>query len=161
LARVNGVRVGHAVVMKTEDITEPRGYECWALLRTAQVGRLALICAGHPEILPVNYLVDQGSLVVRTGEGSLFGNLTASGTGIEVALEVDGVQPEGGPAIGDLRAWSVVVRGYARRITGPEAILNAAHLPVFPWLAGLTPVLVRIEPTDVSGRQFADSKSPH
>jgi nitroimidazol reductase NimA-like FMN-containing flavoprotein (pyridoxamine 5'-phosphate oxidase superfamily) len=32
--------------------------ECLNLLATAQVGRVALVVDGHPEILPVNYALD-------------------------------------------------------------------------------------------------------
>ena len=45
--------------------------ECWALLRDAKVGRLAIAIAGHPDIFPINYIVDEHhdhgrSIVFRT-----------------------------------------------------------------------------------------------
>ena len=39
---------------------------CWDLLRGVSVGHLAVLVDGHPEIFPVNYKVDHGSVVFRT-----------------------------------------------------------------------------------------------
>ena len=40
--------------------------ECWALLRAADVGRLAVSIAERPDIFPVNFAVDHGTIVFRT-----------------------------------------------------------------------------------------------
>jgi hypothetical protein len=45
-------------------------HECWAMLRTVSVGRLAVLADGRPDIFPINYTVDGGTLVFRTGEGT-------------------------------------------------------------------------------------------
>ena len=37
--------------------------DCWNLLRGVSVGRLAVWVNDHPEIFPINYKVDRGSLV--------------------------------------------------------------------------------------------------
>jgi nitroimidazol reductase NimA-like FMN-containing flavoprotein (pyridoxamine 5'-phosphate oxidase superfamily) len=44
--------------------------ESWALLRQTDVGRLAVIVDDRPDIFPVNYLVDHGSVVIRTAPGA-------------------------------------------------------------------------------------------
>ncbi len=44
--------------------------ECWALLRGSVVGRLAISIANHPDIFPINYVVDHGTVVFRTAEGT-------------------------------------------------------------------------------------------
>src|SRR6476619_1600285 len=44
-------------------------HECWSLLRSVTVGRLAVWVDDHPDIFPINYTVDHGSLVFRTAEG--------------------------------------------------------------------------------------------
>ena len=77
------------------------------LLRSAQVGRLAVIVNDHPEIFPVNYLVDRGTVVFRTAEGT---KLAAVAFGSNVAFEVDGYEPDKGVA------WSVVMKGRASEI---------------------------------------------
>ena len=120
-------------------------HTCLSLLRGADVGRLALAVDGRPEIFPVNYLVDHGTILFRTGAGTKFAGIIA---GRYVAFEVDGYQPEAG------EAWSVVVKGRAEEITILTEVLDAMTFPLFPWHAGLKPHFVRIVPDDISGRRF-------
>lgn len=124
--------------------TELSSTESWSLLREAVVGRLAVVVDGSPDIFPVNYVVDHGSLVFRTAEGTKL--LAAAGH--RVAFEVDSYDPTSG------RAWSVVVRGTAREIRRLHDILEAMDLNVFPWHAAPKPRFVRIEVDAVTGRQF-------
>ena len=120
-------------------------HECWAMLRTVSVGRLAVLVDGQPDIFPINYTVDGGTLVFRTGEGT---KLAASTGGAPVALEADGVD-----AISGL-AWSVVVKGPAAAITGTEHILDTAALYLFPWQAGKKDAFIRVSPDSITGRRF-------
>lgn len=118
--------------------------QCWALLRTALVGRMAVVVAGAPDIFPVNHVVDQGSLVFRTAEGTKL--LAAAGH--RVAFEVDGYDPATG------QAWSVVAKGQAHEVKQLHDVLDAMELNVFPWNASPKPRFVRIEPDEVTGRRF-------
>ncbi len=119
--------------------------ECWALIRTAEVARLAICVDGQPEIFPINYVIDHGSIVFRSAPGT---KLSAIADGAPVALEVDGVDVVAG------QAWSVVVKGQAAAVAEPYGVFEATDLPLFPWQATPKPVFVRIEPTEVSGRRF-------
>src|SRR5881398_559773 len=78
--------------------------QCWDLLRQVSVGRLAVWIDDHPDIFPLNYAVDHGTLVFRTGEGTKLGGALGE---TPVALEADGVDAVSG------MAWSVVVKGKA------------------------------------------------
>ncbi|MEZ5340981.1 MAG: pyridoxamine 5'-phosphate oxidase family protein [Acidimicrobiales bacterium] len=42
---------------------------CWALVNNCSVGRLAVAVGGRPDIFPMNYAVDDGSLVFLTLPG--------------------------------------------------------------------------------------------
>ena len=64
-------------------------HECWRLLRTTTVGRLAVSVDSQPDIFPVNYVVDHGTLVFRTDAGT---KLTAALTSNAVAVEADGIE---------------------------------------------------------------------
>ncbi len=119
--------------------------ECWTLLRSAEVGRLAVAISNHPDIFPINFIVDHGSVVFRTAEGT---KLAAAVLGAGVAFEVDGYEP----ATGD--AWSVVIKGDAVEIESMYDLFDALDLPLFPWHAAPKHRFVRIVPTDVSGRRF-------
>lgn len=118
---------------------------CWELLRTAAVGRLAVVGAdGQPDIFPVNHVTDHGSVIFRTAAGSKL----AASVGRAVAYEADGYD------LADASAWSVVVKGVAREIWDVDETIRALALPLLPWVEGSKPRLVRIEPTSVSGRRF-------
>ncbi len=67
------------------------------------MGRLAVTVHSHPEMFPVNHLVDDGSLLVSTADGTKL----AAAAGHVVAFEIDGYDLGGGTA------WSVIVKGVA------------------------------------------------
>ena len=120
-------------------------HACWALLRDSEVGRLAVVVDGRPDIYPINFVVDHGSVVIRTGPGS---TLAAVAHGAAVAFESDGYDAAAG------EAWSVVVKGeVVRHQSSPEMVDDVA-LPLFPWHAGAKPCYVRVVPGDVAGRRF-------
>jgi nitroimidazol reductase NimA-like FMN-containing flavoprotein (pyridoxamine 5'-phosphate oxidase superfamily) len=120
-------------------------HECWQLLRSAEVGRLAVAIMSEPDIFPVNYVVDHGTVVFRTAEGT---KLAAATLGRSVAFEVDGYEPADG------EAWSVVVKGRAVEIEQMHDLLAATDLPLFPWHASPKPRFVRIDAESVTGRRF-------
>ena len=119
--------------------------ECWALLRSAEVGRLAIAINGHPDIFPINFIVDHGAVVFRTAEGT---KLAAAVLGRAVAFEVDGYDADAG------EAWSVVIKGRAVELEKLPDLFDALDLPLFPWHASPKHRFVRIEPDDISGRRF-------
>lgn len=122
---------------------EPDG--CWRLLRQVDVGRLAVIIDDRPEIFPVNYAVDGGSVVFRTAPGA---KLTAVVSSPVVAFEVDGYDE-------DLHeAWSVVAKGRADIAHGFTQLLDTTSLPVFPWQASWKSQFVRIAVDELTGRRF-------
>lgn len=133
------------------DVRDRNGMEvldehtCWSLIEQSAVGRLAVSILDHPDIFPINHVVDRQTLVFRTAEGT---KLAASVLGRGVAFEVDGYDAERG------EAWSVVVKGWAHEIERLEELLAAEDLPLFPWNASPKQRWVRIEPEDVSGRRF-------
>ena len=120
-------------------------HTCLELLRTREVGRLAVSITDHPDIFPINYVVDRGTIVFRTAEGT---KLAASLLGRGVAFEIDGYDPAAG------EAWSVVIKGYAIEIEKMNDYFDALDLPLFPWHAGPKHRFVRIEPVEITGRRF-------
>ena len=118
---------------------------CLELLRSQQVGRLAVAIRDHPDIFPINHVVEHGCIVFRTAEGT---KLAAAVLGRGVAYEVDGYDPEAG------EAWSVVVKGRATEIERLQEVVDALDLPLFPWQAAPKHRFVRIEPVSITGRRF-------
>ena len=118
---------------------------CLDLMRDETVGRLAVSIRDHPDIFPINYVVDRGGIVFRTAEGT---KLAASVLGRGVAFEVDGMDVDAGAA------WSVVVKGRAVEIERLDDVIDALDLPLFPWHASPKNRFVRIEPVEITGRSF-------
>ena len=107
--------------------------QCLELLRSNVVGRLAVSITNHPDIFPVNYVVDHGCIVFRTAEGT---KLAAAVLGRGVAFEVDGYDADGG------EAWSVVVKGHAVEIERMQEVFDAARPAAVP-MAGRTEAPLR------------------
>lgn len=118
--------------------------DCWALLRSVPVGRLAVSVDGRPDVFPVNHLVDHGTIVLRTDAGTKL----AAADRHPVAFEVDGYDAD------SAQAWSVVVKGTARSVERLHEVLDALQLPVFPWQDGPKPTVLRIEPDSITGRRI-------
>jgi len=130
--------------------------ESWAWLRQAGVGRLAVIVDGHPDIFPVNHVVDHDSVVFRSAAGTKL----AGCAGHPVAFEVDGYD------LANATAWSVVVKGQAVQVNRLYDVLEVIELPLFPWHSGPKPHFIRIEADTITGRRFevtggARSDTPH
>ncbi len=125
--------------------------DCWALLMRAEVGRLAICVGDGPQIFPVNFVVDNRTLLFRTAEGT---KLAAVAVSPQVAFEVDGFDKSTG------EAWSVVVHGTARLLEHLNEVYAAQELPLFSWNPTPKPVFVRVERTRVSGRRFLAMRGP-
>ena len=120
--------------------------ECEALLRAGEAGRVALCTAEGPHVVPVNYSVVDGSLLLRTSPDSLLGRC---GDGATLAFEVDHLDD------GRRRGWSVVARGPAEVVRDPEEVRRIERVsPPRPWAFGDRPVHLRLRWTELSGRQL-------
>ena len=123
--------------------------ECWRLLDTDGVGRLATAVADpatgdvRPDIFPINFHAHDGAILFRTGPGSKLIDLTAQPA---VAFQTDGRR-------GRLY-WSIVVHGRARRLAFDSEIEESGILetqaihPTQKWN------YVRIEVESITGIRF-------
>lgn len=120
--------------------------ECVELLTYGSfVGRVGLVVDGRPLILPVNYMVDRGTVVFCTAAGT---KLNAIVGGADVAFEVDEHR--------SLRqaGWSVLVRGRAEIVTSRVDLADLRAGPLRPWAKGARANWVRIPLEEVSGRRI-------
>lgn len=123
--------------------------ESWALLASAGFGRLAVVLGGAPDIFPVNYVVDAGSILFRTAEGTKLFAATVRPT---VAFEVDDYDHAGG--------WSVVVKGECEVLEHEADILAADAAGLSPWVPTVKEHYVRITATEVTGREVTFGADP-
>ena len=118
---------------------------CWKLLSPRHVGRIGFVRDGQPEILPVNYLVDDRTILFRTEKGRKW---SAALSGTALAFEVDASDP-------DLRTgWSVLVKGPGEEVVSTPELRRLRNLPLRPWAVGEKPHWIRIRPHEVTGRRI-------
>lgn len=139
------------MVMGFGGITELTTDQCWNLLRSTAIGRIAASAAGLVDIFPINYAVDEAARTVyfRTAPGTKLLELAIND---RVALEIDGHD--------EVEAWSVVVKGRAQRVERQSEMDAAEQLGLEPWIPTLKYRWVRIRPTEIAGRRFALGPEP-
>jgi nitroimidazol reductase NimA-like FMN-containing flavoprotein (pyridoxamine 5'-phosphate oxidase superfamily) len=118
------------------------------LQQHAFVGRIGFVVDGRPQIIPVNYLADDDSVVFCTAPGT---KLSAIGGGAPVVFEVD-----------DSRAlyhagWSVLVKGTAHEITDESELDGLRRGPLHSWATRSTEHWVRVTIEEVTGRRIHGS----
>jgi hypothetical protein len=111
-------------------IPEP---ECWELLASASVGRIALSIRALPAIVPVQYYLDGRTLAVCLGHREL----PERALNAVVAFAADAIDPQ------TRSGWSVLVQG---RSTTPSQLRTGAECG---WPAAGQ--IVQIEPVIISG----------
>lgn len=124
-------------------VTELTPEQCWEHLYSARFGRIATMDGDEIEITPINIVADDGRIYFRTARGTKLLHLVLNEN---VAVQLDHAQ--GG------EAWSVMVRGTARRLTDPEETARVDELPLRPWVDTVKLEYVEVTPTRVTGRVF-------
>lgn len=117
--------------------------QAFALLADAGVGRVAFVSRGLPTIRPVNHVVVDGDVIIRSHVGSAL--VDAVGVGrVPVAYEADAL------TAAERRGWSVVARGLASLVLDEEALGRYERL-VEPWIDQAKNQIIRIEVQVISG----------
>lgn len=131
-------------------ITEINRDRALELLATVSLGRLVTVHDGRADIFPVNYAVSpEGTLFFRTAEGTKLASITVQP---DVLFQVDQLEGDS--------AWSIIVRGSARRLESFTEINAAEELDLKPWLPTLKYNFVEITPDHISGRGFIFGEEP-
>lgn len=130
-------------------LTELTTTESWEHLRAGTIGRLAVNNGNQPDVFPVNYVVDNDRIVIRTAEGTKLAAAIASG---DVAFEIDRFDEV------THTGWSVVVHGIAQEPRALASVMHDQELDLRPW-AGTDGKgrFIEIVPTRISGRQLGAS----
>jgi hypothetical protein len=149
-------RLGH------KRLVELTSTESAALLRTHRLGRLVFAYDSWPVVMPVNYVFEDPTVVIRTDVGA---KLSAAPFRA-VAFEIDDADPAGA------WGWSVLAQGPAFDITEAtdERSEYLRSLPVAPWPVGVHDHWLTMTAVRLSGRRFgpipdldqitSDSRSP-
>jgi hypothetical protein len=120
------------------DLTED---ECWALVASQEVGRIAWSGPGGVTVIPVNFTVDGLAVHLRT---AAYSALARECDDSPVAFQVDALDP------GDHSGWSVLLHGHAHidfRGPGPTD-------PPDVWASGSRSLNLRVVVDRLSGRRL-------
>lgn len=124
--------------------------EALRLLGSVSFGRIVFTQHALPTIRPVNHVLDDGDIVIRTHEGAALTSRArqAGAPGVVVAYEADAIDPD--THIG----WSVVVTGYAHLVTDARDLARYQDM-LHPWVGQAMDYAVRIRPDLVTGVRLA------
>lgn len=137
---------GRGLRPASAQFTKLTSIECRTLIAPGGVGRIAFSALSGPVVLPVNFTVVGGSVVVRTSEGSV---IEAHGDE-RAAFEVDHVDE----AL--CQGWSVLLQGQAHRVLQPGELRHVQEVvAAAPWPGGERDAYVRIVPDQISGRRIS------
>ena len=117
--------------------------EAIRLLASISYGRVVFTLNALPAIRPVNHLLDEGRIILRTRLTASISSAVRSTAGVVVAYEADRIDPQ------TRTGWSVVVTGKARTIIDPGEVSRYEQL-LHPWVNHADTV-VAIEPAIITG----------
>ena len=81
--------------------------ECWRLLADAPMGRIVFTEHAMPAIRPVNHLIEDETIVIRSHLGAAIVSHASAPDGAVVCYEADQIDP------GRHTGWSVIATGVA------------------------------------------------
>lgn len=131
---------------KPQQITRIGSDECWRLLQRAEVGALATVAQGRPDLFPINYLVDGHTLLFRSAPGTKVEELEINH---HAAFLAQGQDADG--------AWSVVLRGQIDMLTDQVEVVGSGALELVTRAPGSKRVFMRLTPSSVEGRRVPRS----
>lgn len=136
---------GHAPLSRQPVIIRLTTNECRRLIEPGGVGRIGFWAASGLAILPVNFAVVAGTIVIRTSEGTV---VDAHGDG-PVAFEIDHIDD----ALH--QGWSVLVHGQAHHVSHPfELHRMQEDAALWPWPGDDRDIYIRIAPDRYTGRRI-------
>ena len=125
--------------------------EAMRLLASVEYGRVVFTEKALPAVRPVNHLVDEGRIIIRTRLTTAISAVVKyAGSGVVVAYEADDFDSQ------SQTGWSVVATGWAHRVNDPGQVSRYERL-LHPWVNHADTVLA-IEPHIVTGFHIIASK---
>lgn len=130
-------------------LTELTRDESLRLLATASFGRVMFTMNALPAIRPVNHVMDDGHVIIRSHLGAAVVAVAGGTAGAVVGYEADAIDPD------SHYGWSVVVTGIARLVTDPRHLTRYQSM-LRPWVAKEMDYVIRISSDLVSGFRLGD-----
>ncbi|MCK2220216.1 pyridoxamine 5'-phosphate oxidase family protein [Actinomadura sp. ATCC 31491] len=127
----------------SRDLKELSETEALRRLASVPFGRVVFTRHALPAVRPVNHLVVDGQVVIRSNPGTVLSREVAPAAAV-VAFEADELDPY------ERLGWSVIVTGVARLVEDPEEVARFKEL-LHPWVQGGMDQVIRIRPEFVNG----------
>jgi nitroimidazol reductase NimA-like FMN-containing flavoprotein (pyridoxamine 5'-phosphate oxidase superfamily) len=108
-------------------------------------------------VLPVNYVLYEGTIVFRTGQHSPMGEDLRTGIAqaeSKVAFEVDEI------SVATREGWSILVQGSAHPVDSDAERVSVMRSGVEAWPGGEKELFVRVVPTRITGRRIRRAAGP-
>jgi hypothetical protein len=108
-----------------------------------------------PAIRPVNHVVDDGEIIIRTRLSSKVARAVweHAPAGRVIAYQADGLDPM------TRLGWSVAATGTAHPVTDPERIARYEQL-LRPWANQVMDTVLGIRPEIITGYRLVDAEDP-
>jgi hypothetical protein len=118
--------------------------ECMELVGAGSVGRFAYTDDEGPVVIPVNYAVADGTILVATSPLTELARYASSAL---TAFEVDEID------VREHSGWSVLLRGRTEVVDYDELPSAYTSRPA-PWADGVRTLYLRLVPTSITGRRL-------
>jgi nitroimidazol reductase NimA-like FMN-containing flavoprotein (pyridoxamine 5'-phosphate oxidase superfamily) len=125
--------------------------ECLRLISPGGLGRLAYSGRFGLTVLPVNYMLREGSIVFRTAQDSSVDEDLRTGIAhaeYRVAFEIDDIDQAA------REGWSVLIQGAAHHVTSDTERAAVLEAGVESWAGGTRDLFIRITPARITGRRI-------
>lgn len=133
-----------AWMMRPRQTVELTEEESWQLLAGVSLGRIVFTQHAMPAICPVNHLVDDQTIIIRSHLGAAIVLRAAAEDGAVVCYEADDIDPV------RHTGWSVIATGMARLVRDP-AVIAWYEQVLEPWAAGQIDYVIAIKPQVITG----------
>jgi len=130
--------------VQSRQTVELTAAESWQLLEGVSLGRIVFTQHAMPAIRPVNHLVDDETIIVRSHLGSAIVARASDKDGAVVCYEADQLDPV------RHTGWSVIATGMARLVRDRAAVTRYEKL-LEPWVIGQMDYIISIKPQIISG----------
>jgi Pyridoxamine 5'-phosphate oxidase len=131
--------------MQPRQTVELSASESWRLLSGVSVGRIVFTQRAMPAVRPVNHLVEQEDIIVRSHLGAaIVAHARTVEQGTVVAYEADDI---------DLvrhTGWSVIATGMAWLVSDPAAVGRYEQM-LEPWVQREMDHVIAIRPQIITG----------
>lgn len=120
--------------------------EALRLLGSVPLGRIVFSRKALPAVRPVNHVLDDGDIIIRTHDGTALAAHASQDTshGVVVAYQADAID------LDTRLGWSVVATGYCHLVTDPQQVARYQAM-LHPWSDEHMDHVVRIHPDLVTG----------